>query len=173
MPRRAFPSISLPKDLPIELPRQSGAAQLQAALTKLELQSLPGVPERLAGTCRCRQRPRHLVPTCRRSRARSPSLTFRLRFDQLTLAQDGVSTIAIENGEARVERFDLAGSVGRLALGGHAGLAAPRPIDATAQGNVNIAAISAFTDAVRAEGAAVLDLGVTGTRRYAKPYGVS
>ena len=44
------PFALLPQDLPIELPRQSGPAQLQAALTKLELQTLPGAPKKLAGT---------------------------------------------------------------------------------------------------------------------------
>ena len=81
----------------------------------------------------------------------------------MTLAQDDVSTIAIENGEARIERFNLTGSVGRLALTGRAGFVAPQHIDAKAAGNVNIAAISAFTNTVRAEGMAMLDLVATGT----------
>ena len=158
-----IPFALLPQDLPIELPRQSGPAQLQAALTKLELQTLPGVPEKLAGT----------VSVQAEASASSPDLSavtghvtfpdLEMRFDQLTLAQDDVSTIAIENGEARIERFNLTGSVGRLALTGRAGFVAPQHIDAKAEGNVNIAAISAFTNTVRAEGMAMLDLVATGT----------
>ena len=46
---------------------------------------------------------------------------------------------------------------------------APQHIDAKAEGNVNIAAISAFTNTVRAEGMAMLDLVATGTADSAKP----
>ena len=117
-----LPFALLPKDLPIELPRQSGAAQLQAAVTKFELQTLPGAPERLAGTVSVQAQasaPGSDLSTLT-GQVTFPDL--QVLFDQLTLAQDGVSTISIENGEARIERFDLAGSVGQLALSGRADL---------------------------------------------------
>jgi outer membrane protein assembly factor BamA len=153
----------LPKDLPIELPRQSGPAQLQAAVTKLELQTLPGVPERLAGIVSVQADVSAPRPDLSALTGQVTFPDLQVRFDQLTLDQEGVSTIALQNGEARIERFDLAGSVGRLALGGRVGLAAPRPIEATAQGSFNIGAIAAFTDAVRAEGATTLELVASGT----------
>ena len=153
----------LPQNLPIELPRQSGAAQLRAAVTKLELQTVPGVPERLAGVVSVQADVSAPRPDLSALTGQVTFPDLQVRFDQLTLDQERVSTIAIENGEARIERFDLAGSIGQLALSGRAGLVAPRRIDARARGNVNIAAISAFTDAVRAEGAMRLDLATTGT----------
>jgi outer membrane protein insertion porin family len=153
----------LPKDLPIELPRQSGAAQFQAAVTKLELQTLPGVPERLAGIVSVQVDVSAPRPDLSALTGQVTFPDLQVRFDQLTLDQESVSTIALQNGEARIERFDLAGSVGRLALSGRVGLAAPRPIEATAQGSFNIGAIAAFTDAVRAEGATTLELVASGT----------
>ena len=86
-----------------------------------------------------------------------------MRFDQLTLAQDDVSTIAIENGEARIERFNLAGSVGRLALSWPCrprGSAADRCESRRQREHRRDLGLY---DAVRAEGAATLDLVATGT----------
>ena len=108
----------LPDDLPIELPRQSGPAQLQAALTNLELQTLPGVPEQITGTVSVQAEASAARPDLAALTGRVVFPDLQVRLDQLTLEQQGVSTVAIQNGEALIERFELAGSVGRLALGG-------------------------------------------------------
>ncbi|HEX5107881.1 MAG TPA: translocation/assembly module TamB domain-containing protein [Vicinamibacterales bacterium] len=163
--RGRFPFDLLPGDLPIELPRRSGPAELQASLTNLELQALPGAPKELSGNVSVQADASAPRPDLS---AVTGSLTFpdlRMRFKDLTLEQQGVSTIAIGASEARIERFDLAGTVGRLSLGGRLGLTAPQPLDAQAKGTIDIAAISALTQGVRAEGPATLDLAATGTAR--------
>ncbi|MCA1585910.1 MAG: translocation/assembly module TamB domain-containing protein, partial [Acidobacteria bacterium] len=153
----------LPETLPVALPRPGGPTQLSAHITKLDLSTLPNSPDRLGGSISLRadiQAPRPDLAAVT-GQVTFPDLT--LRFDTLDLAQEGTSTVAIADGAAEFERFALAGSAGRLEVRGGVGLIGDRALDVTAGADLNIAALAAFTDAVRAEGKTVLELGATGT----------
>jgi outer membrane protein assembly complex protein YaeT len=153
----------LPEKLPVDIPRQTGAAQLQASITGLDLATLPGAPAQLTGTVSVRadvQAPRPDVAALT-GRVTFPQL--QLGFNGLTLAQQGESAIALDNGDVRVERFALDGSAGRLDVTGHAGLLDPRPLDLSARANLNAGALSALTKSVRAAGRTSLEISATGT----------
>lgn len=162
-----LPFALLPEELPVELPRPSGPAEAALRVTGLDLATIPGAPEGLAGTV-------SVVAEARAGRAELAAVDARvtfpelqLAFDNLTLAQQGISTIAVNDGVARVEQFRLEGSVGHFELRGSAGLIDPQPLDVTLHGELDAAAVRAFTDAVLAEGTAVIQLAAGG--RVAEP----
>jgi outer membrane protein assembly factor BamA/autotransporter translocation and assembly factor TamB len=149
--------------LPVDIPRRGGPATFTARLDGLDVSQVPGAPEGLKGRV-------GLHADLSATRADLMALEGRITFPELqvalrdlTLAQDQTSTIRLGNGIARVERFTLTGSVGTLATSGTVGLAGNRPIDVSARGNVNVAVLSMFTDAVSAEGETTLDIAARGT----------
>jgi outer membrane protein assembly factor BamA/autotransporter translocation and assembly factor TamB len=153
----------LPENLPVEIPRQTGAAQIRASVTGLDLATLPGAPEKLSGLVSLRadlQAPRPDI-TSLAGEVTFPDL--RVEFNGLTLAQQGVSTIGISGGNVSIERFVLDGTVGHVALSGRVGLIEPRPIDVVAHANIDAAAAAVFTRQVRLAGQTTLELAATGT----------
>lgn len=153
----------LPEDLPVEIPRQTGAATVRASVKGLDLATVPGAPERLRGTISMDadlNAPRPDVAALT-GRVTFPELS--LAFDQLTLAQQGVSTLAIDRGELRVERFALDGTAGKVDVTGSAGLIAPKALAITARANLNAGALSTFTESVRAAGRAAVEIAASGT----------
>src|SRR5207249_1001669 len=72
-------------------------------------------------------------------------------------------TILIANGTARVEQFELTGPATDIRLAGTVGLTGARPLDLRLDGNLDASIAGAFTDAIRARGAAETHAVVTGT----------
>jgi outer membrane protein assembly complex protein YaeT len=149
--------------LPVDIPRRGGPATFTASVRGLDLSQVPGTPQGLGG---------RVSLDARMSAARADLLALEgeitfpeleLAFQGLTLAQQQTSRIVLANGQAQVQQFALAGSVGTLAASGTVALTGERPIDVDAKGNLNVAVISVFTDAVRAEGATTLDVAARGT----------
>jgi outer membrane protein assembly factor BamA/autotransporter translocation and assembly factor TamB len=155
----------LPEKLPVDIPRQTGAAQLQASITGVDLAALPvaGAPEQLTGAVAVRADFSAERPDVAALTGTIAFPQMQLAFNGLTLAQQGESTIALDNGDVRVERFALDGTAGRVDLSGHAGLTDPRPLDLSARANLNAGALSALTKSVRAAGRASLEVRATGT----------
>jgi outer membrane protein assembly complex protein YaeT len=149
--------------LPVDIPRRGGPATLTASVQGLDLAQMPGVPRGLTGRI-------SLEAKMAASRADVAALEGQIVFPELqvgfgglTLAQQEPSTISLAGGVARIDRFALSGSVGTLAASGTVALTGERPLDVAAKGNLNVAVISLFTDAVRAEGETVLDVRASGT----------
>lgn len=150
-------------ELPIDIRRSRGPLSLAARINGLDLAQVPGAPRGLTGQFSLEadvSAPRADLMAVE-GRIRFPDLSVAL--NGLTLAQDAPSTIRLANGLATVERFTLAGSVGQLTAAGTVGLSGDRPININATGNINIAAISAFTDAVSGEGETTLEIAARGT----------
>jgi outer membrane protein assembly factor BamA/autotransporter translocation and assembly factor TamB len=153
----------LPADLPVDLPRQTGAAQVHAAVTGLDLATLPGAPEKLTGTVSMRADVEAPKPDIASLTGRVTFPDLRLGFNGLTLAQQDPSTIAFAGGTVSIEKFTLDGTVGHVELSGRAGLLDPRPIDLVARANINAAAASTFTRTVRLGGQTTIELTAKGT----------
>ena len=149
--------------LPVDIPRRGGPATFTARVDGLDLTQVPGAPAGLSGRV-------SLVAQMSAARADITALEGRVTFPELqlalnglTLAQQQSSTIRLANGTASVEQFTLTGSVGTITASGTVGLMGERAINVDARGNVNVAAISVFTDAVRAEGETTLNIAARGT----------
>lgn len=149
--------------LPFEIPRKGGPATFKATVVNLDPAAVPGAPAGLTGRM-------SLDAEIAAGRADLAVLEGRVTFPQLelafkglTLAQKQPSRVRVASGVAHVEQFDLAGSVGTLAARGSVGFETPRPLDVKVDGNLNLAAITVFTDAVRAEGDTSLELLARGT----------
>jgi outer membrane protein assembly complex protein YaeT len=161
----------LPADLPVAFPRKSGPAELTLDAAGLQLASIPQVPDKLTGTVSL-----HLE--ARAPEARPEAITARLTFpelslnmDGLALAQEGQSTVVLENSVVRVERFRIAGPETQIQLSGTAGLEGKRPLDLQASGRLDAAILSLFSDAVRAQGPVTVEVAVNGTASEPRPTG--
>jgi outer membrane protein assembly factor BamA/autotransporter translocation and assembly factor TamB len=149
--------------LPVSIPRRGGPAQFGASLAGLDLARVPGAPSGLTGVVSVDAAGSAARPDLA---ALTGSLTFpelRVAFRDLTLEQQGTSTVRIAGGRAEVERFTLAGSAGTLGARGTVGLLETRPVDIRVEGDFNTAIAASFTDALRTEGRARLNVAATGT----------
>jgi outer membrane protein assembly complex protein YaeT len=149
--------------LPVDIPRRGGPATFTARIQGLDLSQVPGAPETLSGRVTVDAQ---MSATRADLMALDGRITFpelQLALNGLTLAQEQPSTIRLASGVARVEQFTLTGSVGTITASGTVGLTGDRPINVDAKGNVNVAAISVFTDAVSAEGDTTLNIAARGT----------
>ncbi|HUE86143.1 MAG TPA: translocation/assembly module TamB domain-containing protein [Vicinamibacterales bacterium] len=150
-------------ELPVGVPRPGGPANLTAGVQRLDLAEVPGAPQGLSGRV-------SLNAQMSATRADLAALEGRITFPELevvfeglTLGQEQVSTIALGGGTARIEQFTLTGSVGTVSATGSVGLTDARPISLDVNGNLNVAAISMFTDVVTAEGDTTLQIAARGT----------
>lgn len=159
-----IPLDALP-DLPVDIPRRGGPATFVARVRGLDLAQVPGAPGGLSGrvSVEAQMSADRADITALDGRVTFPELEVAL--NGLTLAQQQPASIRLSDGVARVEQFTLTGSVGTLTASGTVGLSGERAIDVDVRGNVNVAAISAFTDAVRAEGETTLNIAARGTVR--------
>jgi outer membrane protein assembly factor BamA/autotransporter translocation and assembly factor TamB len=160
---RASVPLDLLPELPVAIPRRGGPAEFRAGIAGLDPASLPGAPEGLTGLISVNTEGSASRPDLASLTA---SLTFpelRVAFRDLTLEQQGASTVRIAGGRAVIDRFSLAGSAGTLGAQGTVGLLEHRPVDVRVEGDFNTAAASSFTDAVHTEGRARLDVAATGT----------
>jgi outer membrane protein assembly complex protein YaeT len=149
--------------LPVDIPRRGGPATFTASVQGLDLSQVPGRPQGLSGRV-------SLTAQMSASRADLMALEGRITFPELQLALNGLtleqqqeSVVGLSGGIARVERFTLSGSVGTLTATGTVGLTGDRAMNVDARGNVNVAALSVFTDAVRGEGETTLNIAARGT----------
>jgi outer membrane protein insertion porin family len=156
--------LALVPPLPVEIPREAGAAMLKASVTGLDVATIPGAPAGLTGRITAQADGEGTSVTD--LRGVTGQLTFselELGFRTVSLAQDQPATVALSDGVATIERLRLAGSAGMLTASGRVGLTGERTIDARADGNVDLAVLSIVTDAVRASGPVTLALAAGGT----------
>ena len=149
--------------LPVEIPRQAGAATFTASLAGLDLAAVPGAPRGLSGRI-------SLAAEGAAARADLAALEGRISFPDLqvdfsglTLAQQQPTVVGIAGGVATLEPTTLTGTAGTLSTSGTVGLAGERPIAVAAEGTVNLGAVNTLTEAVHAEGDLTLRLGARGT----------
>ena len=150
-------------ELPVAVPRPGGLAELSASVTGLDLATIPGAPEGLTGRISLDAEASAAQPNLSALTGRVSFPELEVTFEGLSLAQQQPSSIVIDAGTATVERFDLSGSAGRIEASGSVGLTGEQPLDLRADGELDIAAVSVVTDAVRAEGPARLQLTAGGT----------
>ncbi|RPI57832.1 MAG: hypothetical protein EHM55_00405 [Acidobacteria bacterium] len=148
---------------PIAVPRPGGAANVAASIQGLELSEVPGIPDGVGGRI-------SFGAQLAADRADLAAIDGRVTFDELqvafndlTLAQEDRSTIVLTDGSARIEPLTLSGSVGTLTAAGTAALTRKGALDIDVEGDLNVAAVSAFTDVVRAEGQTALKIAARGT----------
>ena len=155
--------LELLPQLPVEIPRMSGPAMLKAGLTGLDPSAIPGAPPQLSGKISAQA---ELSATEADVAAIDGRITFQeldVAFSGLGLAQQQPSTIAIAHGAATAEQLHLSGSAGDVTASGRVELVEDRSLDVNVDGNLNVAALSAVTDRVRAEGDSTLKLLARGT----------
>ena len=157
-----IPFDALPQ-LPVDVPRKSGASTFKATIRGLNPAAIPGAPRGLGG---------QIALDAQLSAARAElaavegRLTFpelALTFDKLGLQQQKATSITLASGSATLEDVDLAGSVGSLTATGTISLVGERPVAVDVEGTINAGAVSALTDAVQAEGSGTVQLAARGT----------
>ncbi|MEO7652704.1 MAG: translocation/assembly module TamB domain-containing protein [Bryobacteraceae bacterium] len=157
-----IPVTVLPGELPIVPPAAKEPARFTADVKELELASLGNLPENVSGRVSA-----HLEGEA--SEARLDALKARVTLPQLEvnvaklkLRQQGVSAVSIENSIARVEHFEMTGPETKFAVSGTVGLNDPRPLDVKVDGNLDASILAAFTQDLRAQGVARIQLAATG-----------
>ena len=149
--------------LPVEVPRRGGPAEATLRLTGLDLATVPGAPEGLTGVVSVEADARAPRPDLESLDARVSVPELRAAFEGLTLTQAAPTAVRVAGGIATVEQFRLEGTVGTLTARGSAGLVGDRPLDLALNGDLNLAALDAVTQAARLEGSARLDVRAAGT----------
>ncbi|HUQ87566.1 MAG TPA: hypothetical protein VM096_08415, partial [Vicinamibacterales bacterium] len=155
--------LDLLPQLPVEIPRRGGPATIHARVDGLDPSSIPGAPAGLTGRISLDADVAATRPDIREAVGKLVFRDLQLGFAGLTLEQKGPSTIAVRDGVAAIEQFNLGGSVGTLAAKGTVGLTGDRALNVDVDGGLNIAALSLVTDLVRAEGASTIDIAARGT----------
>ena len=150
-------------ELPVDIPRKGGPATFSASIADLDPAQLPGTPDGLTGRISVSAEVSAARPELAAIDGRITADRLSVEYNGLTLAQNAPAMIRLAGGMAAVERFALSGSVGNITATGTVGLLAPRPVDLSVAGNLNIAVASLFTDAVRAEGDTRLQVAMRGT----------
>jgi outer membrane protein assembly complex protein YaeT len=149
--------------LPVDMPRRGGPATFTARIAGLDLRQVPGAPRGLSGRITLDAQ---LAAGRADLKALEGSIVFpelQLAFNGLVLAQQMPSTIRLAGGVARIDQFTLTGSAGTVTASGTVGLTGERPLAIDAGGNLNVAAITVLTDAIRAEGETTLRIAARGT----------
>ena len=149
--------------LPVEIPRQAGAATITASLTGLDPAAIPGRRPGCRGASASRPRARPRGPTSRRSRAGSPFPICRSSSTASRWPSSSRRSSASPRASRRSSRLTVTGSAGTLSTSGTIGLTGDRPIAVTADGTVNLGALNTLTEAVHAEGDLALRLDARGT----------
>ena len=149
--------------LPVEMPRRGGPATFTGSVVNLDPAQIPGAPEGFSGRISLDAQ---VAATRANLAALEGRITFpdlQVTFNGLTLAQQTPSLVRLSGGVATIDAFNLSGSAGSLTAAGTVGLLGERPMDVRVNGGVNVAAVSMFTDRVRAEGDTRLEIAVRGT----------
>ncbi len=149
--------------LPVEISRRVGPATFKASIRNLDPVTLPGAPPGLAGRIGAdivaSAAPGDLATL-------NGSIAFpqlELSFKRFALSQQETSRIRIDSGKATVERFALSGSAGSVRAEGTIGLLGERAVDVNVDGNLQVAALSALTPGIRADGMALWKVSALGT----------
>jgi outer membrane protein assembly complex protein YaeT len=160
-----IPLSLLPADLPVELPRAQGPAKLVADLKNVDLSTIEGLPDALAGSVSARLEAEANEPKVEAIRGKLTFPQLEVSAGTLRLQQKGVSEFSLENGTATATQFLLTGPNSEVRLSGTAGLAAPNALDLQLKATGDASLVSAFTEKVRARGAMAIEAGVTGTAK--------
>jgi outer membrane protein assembly complex protein YaeT len=153
----------LPENLPVRLPRANGDAHIQAGIAELDLATLPGSPEGLAGSISVLADLRAPRPDLQALAGEVVFPVLQVQYNDLTFTQEGTSHVAIADGTARIMRMALEGSAGHLRADGSVELAGNQALDIMAGGQLELAVLSAFLDDVQADGPVTLELIASGT----------
>jgi outer membrane protein assembly factor BamA/autotransporter translocation and assembly factor TamB len=149
--------------LPVEIPRMGGPSTLKAAVKGLNPAAIPGASAQIGGVISVAA---ELSATRPDLAAIDGKVTFpelAITYNALELGQKEMSTIAIADGAATIEQFQLTGSAGTIGAMGRVGLTGDRALDVNVDGMINAGAISVVTNRIRAEGDTTLSLQARGT----------
>ncbi|HEU0123738.1 MAG TPA: translocation/assembly module TamB domain-containing protein [Bryobacteraceae bacterium] len=156
------PFALLPDSAPLARKGRTGPASLQASVTGLDLSRVQNAPDGLKGKTA-------ISLNVEAPRPDLQAATGQLRIDELVvdynrlhIAQSGTSSVRLANGIAAVEQLTIEGTGSKLSLAGSANLMEPRTLDLRLNGTADIALASMFTDTVRAQGPAAIDIAAKG-----------
>jgi len=159
--------LALLPQFPAQVPQAAGDATLTARVRDFDPGTAPGAPEGLSGRI-------SLTADLSAARPELPAVTGTVSFPDLSVAyqqrdlrQEGISTVQLADGVARIAQFSLAGSAGTLRASGSVGLSEHAPLDAAVTGALNVGALASLSRRLQADGEAALDVTARGT--LAKP----
>lgn len=149
--------------LPVAVVGSGGPATLNATVTGLDPAAIPGAPEGVTGRISSEVKVEASRPDLAAANGSIAFRELRVGLSGLTLAQQGETTFTVSSGRLAIDHFDLGGTAGTLTASGTVGLDAPRALDVSVDGGLNIAAVSMVTDQVMAEGDSTIALRARGT----------
>jgi outer membrane protein assembly complex protein YaeT len=150
-------------DLPIEIPRPSVPARLSVEVQQFKLSALTQPPQNADATVSLKIEAAASRPEIDAIEARLTFPELRLNAGVYSLEQVGTSTIAVRNGVASVQQFELKGPQTNIHIAGNAALRESGPIDVTLEGSTDAAVIALFDNDVKATGDTRLNISVSGT----------
>jgi outer membrane protein assembly complex protein YaeT len=149
--------------LPFDFVRKAGPANASLSVKNLDFAQLKGVPETAGGRA-------SFTVAVAADRPELEALRGEVRFEELrfqagkfTLAQDSPSVLRVNSGAVEVDHFQLTGPASKVALAGTAALTGTQALQLRLESNVDLGLLSAFTTAVRAQGATAVSLNIGGT----------
>ncbi|MBI2839835.1 MAG: translocation/assembly module TamB domain-containing protein [Acidobacteria bacterium] len=151
--------------VPVGLPlaKAQGPAKLQIDVAKLDVSTLPGIPGAVGGLISLHAQAEAPRADLRAVTGRVTFSDLGIRFNDLTLDQQGETAIAIAGGSANFERLQLGGSAGRLSVAGEIGFVGNRKLDVVAGGEINVAAMNSFLPQMAIEGTTTVQLSAQGS----------
>ncbi|MEO8592625.1 MAG: translocation/assembly module TamB domain-containing protein [Candidatus Solibacter sp.] len=158
-----IPFAVLPKDLPIDLARRPGPARLRADIQNLDLAKLDGAPEGLQGSVSAHLEAEAEQADVNAIRATLSFPELRAKLDAYSIAQDGISELALKDGVVEVRHFKLAGPATAMELSGSAHIGGSQAIDLHLDGQMDASVANMFTDAFRTHGPTEIHAAVGGS----------
>jgi outer membrane protein assembly complex protein YaeT len=159
----AVPFALLPGELPFEMPRRQGPARFVATLSDVDLAAIPGVPAKTSGSLSARLEAEAARPDLAAVRGTLTLPQLRLGYDTYRMEQRGESRIALENGIARIEQFQLTGPSTELALSGTVDAQGEYALQLAVDGMMDASLVTLFSPDIRARGATTLHAALSGT----------
>ena len=146
----------------IEIPRQSAPAQFSLQLSKLSLDSLAGLPEKMKGQV-------GFTLETEASRPELDAVRAQLTFNQLDLDLAGIAltarmppVITLQNGAVRIDQFTLQGPNSEIRLSGGTSLSDRDLRDVHLSGHMDAALLGGFVNDLATAGSLQFDVAAQG-----------
>ncbi|MBY0503618.1 MAG: translocation/assembly module TamB domain-containing protein [Bryobacteraceae bacterium] len=166
-----FPLGLLPKNLPIDFARPSGPAKLSFDARGLDVAALAAVPANTGGRITLHVEAESAKAEISSIRARAVLEELTLRAGDFTVQQTSPSVVIVEDGNARIENFALAGPGTELVLRGKASLLGDNPVALRLAGSIETGVLSNLVAPAKLRGPARIQLSAYGPARALKAAG--
>ncbi|NLT65296.1 MAG: BamA/TamA family outer membrane protein [Acidobacteria bacterium] len=171
--RGELPFGLLPGNLPVQFYRKQGPAQLVLDVDNLRPEATEMLPEGISGLLSLHAEGEAKSFDLEGIRATAAFQDLRFKANQIEIAQQGASTIVLQDGVASVARFTLTGTGTNIDITGSFGLLPGSPVDLRLAGDFNAGLLTFVDQNLKAAGRTDVRVVVGGTREDLKFAGIA